>query len=210
MEAKLNYKKMGTAIKENEFGQINALLIGSIGSLVETSEIQLESYNKAFIAAGIDWCWSQDEYKKMLCNAGGKRRVVQYAITRGLELSQIEVANIHRKKEEFFAELLGSQAISARPGVGDLLIKCREAGVLVGWITTTSSYNVESIRKALKAQVDFTLFDIITTRDDCKDPKPAPEIYTLALSKLRMTARHALAIEDSSAGVASAKRANLK
>ena len=31
-----------------EFTEVNALLIGSIGSLTETSEIQLEAYNRAF------------------------------------------------------------------------------------------------------------------------------------------------------------------
>jgi len=36
-----------------------ALLFGSIGSIVETSEIQRKSFNKAFKQYGLDWNWDQ-------------------------------------------------------------------------------------------------------------------------------------------------------
>ena len=34
-----------------------AILFGSIGTIVETSELQRKSFNQAFSEAGLDWNW---------------------------------------------------------------------------------------------------------------------------------------------------------
>ena len=49
-----------------------ALLFGSIGSIVETSEIQRKSFNKAFKQYGLDWNWTKREYQYLLSKSGGK------------------------------------------------------------------------------------------------------------------------------------------
>ena len=36
---------------------MKALLFGSIGTLIETSNIQRESFNQAFKEIGLDWHW---------------------------------------------------------------------------------------------------------------------------------------------------------
>ena len=56
-----------------------ALLFGSIGSIVETSEIQRKSFNKAFKQYGLDWNWTKREYQKLLSKSGGKDRITRYA-----------------------------------------------------------------------------------------------------------------------------------
>ena len=45
---------------------IKAVIFGSIGTLVETSDIQRQSFNQAFKTLGIDWYWDKDNYKKLL------------------------------------------------------------------------------------------------------------------------------------------------
>ncbi|MFT7179418.1 MAG: phosphoglycolate phosphatase-like HAD superfamily hydrolase, partial [Oceanospirillaceae bacterium] len=37
-----------------------AILFGSIGTLVETSELQRRAFNQAFSEAGLDWNWSEE------------------------------------------------------------------------------------------------------------------------------------------------------
>ena len=56
-----------------------ALLFGSIGSIVETSEIQRKSFNKAFKKYGLDWNWTKREYLSLLNKSGGKDRISRYA-----------------------------------------------------------------------------------------------------------------------------------
>ncbi|MDC0356293.1 hypothetical protein OAM43_03955 [Candidatus Pelagibacter sp.] len=56
-----------------------ALIFGSIGTIVETSNIQRKSFNKAFKEFGLDWYWSTSEYKKLLEKSGGENRLSKYA-----------------------------------------------------------------------------------------------------------------------------------
>ena len=193
-----------------EFTGVNALLIGSIGSLTETSEIQLEAYNRAFREVGLDWHWLIEEYEGMLIKAGGELRLRKYAQKRGLELSDETILAAYEKKCTIFCDLLQERQIRVRPGLADLLVACKSNGVSLGWVTTTLDRNINAIRKALHQQFDFNLFDIITTIDDCDVAKPEPEIYHKAISMLNVTATGAVAIEDSSSGVAAAKAATIQ
>ena len=43
-----------------------AVLFGSIGTIIETSEIQRQSFNDAFKEVGLDWYWNKIEYKLSL------------------------------------------------------------------------------------------------------------------------------------------------
>jgi HAD superfamily hydrolase (TIGR01509 family) len=53
------------------------------------------------------------------------------------------------------------------------------------------------------------VFEVIVTSDDVAKSKPAPDIYLLVCERLGFTPNQVLALEDSSAGVASAKAAGL-
>jgi beta-phosphoglucomutase-like phosphatase (HAD superfamily) len=54
------------------------------------------------------------------------------------------------------------------------------------------------------------LFDTIVTRDDVTNPKPDPEPYLLAASRLGIAPAACLAIEDSHAGVRAAHGAGMQ
>jgi HAD superfamily hydrolase (TIGR01509 family) len=53
------------------------------------------------------------------------------------------------------------------------------------------------------------VFAVIVTSDDVAESKPAPDIYLLVCERLGLAPEQVLALEDSSAGVASAKAAGL-
>ncbi len=69
-----------------------------------------------------------------------------------------------------------------------------------------------------KNWVDFSLqkfgldkkFDVVVTSEDAKNGKPDPELYLAASKKLGISPDDCIAIEDSSAGVESAKSAGMK
>ena len=42
---------------------MKAIIFGSIGTLVETSDIQRQSFNHAFMEIGLDWYWDKNNYK---------------------------------------------------------------------------------------------------------------------------------------------------
>jgi HAD superfamily hydrolase (TIGR01509 family) len=53
-------------------------------------------------------------------------------------------------------------------------------------------------------------FEVIACGDDVAAPKPDPAVYALALARLGLSARHAVAVEDAAHGVAAAHQAGLR
>ena len=43
---------------------MKAIIFGSIGTLVETSDIQRQSFNQAFKEIGLDWYWDKKALQK--------------------------------------------------------------------------------------------------------------------------------------------------
>ena len=48
-----------------------AILFGSIGTIADTSELQRQSFNKAFALHNLQWQWSRAEYISLLEKSGG-------------------------------------------------------------------------------------------------------------------------------------------
>lgn len=184
---------------------MKAILFGSIGSVVETSELQREAFNAAFADAGLDWHWSRQEYPELLRASGGQRRIEDVARARG---ETVDAAAVHARKSEIFHDTLAQAAKTPRPGVVQVLRAAREAGFGTGFVTMTESRTVEIIATALQDQFG-TDFDVMTWRGVVDFAKPDPAVYRHALSELGLSPDEAIAVEDNKDGVLSARGAGL-
>ena len=184
---------------------MKALFLGSIGVIAETSELQRQAYNAAFAEHGLDWYWNVANYCEMLKNPGGIKRINSFS--NGL-LSADEITAIHSKKEAFFSDFL-RQGIAPRPGVSECILKCKQNGVRLGFITTTTSNNIDTLSYALKEHLEFTDFDLITTKDDVSAEKPNSDVYSYALNRFGMDANEVIAIEDTETNQAAALQAQI-
>jgi len=63
----------------------------------------------------------------------------------------------------------------------------------------------ETLHLMLKSAALFDFFDLILGNDQVKNPKPHPEMYLLAFSRLGITPQEAIIVEDSPHGIAAAK-----
>jgi HAD superfamily hydrolase (TIGR01509 family) len=187
----------------------SALLFGSIGTLVETSDIQRRAYNRALREAGLTWEWDRETYADLLTQSGGKERLAMLASATGTPLSPEHIEAIHTRKTELACEELVRTRVSLRPGVADLLHWSRERGLKLGFVTTTYRPNIDAIFEAAADTLTPGDFDVVVTRDDVQHGKPAPDAYVRALGQLGIAPGEALAIEDTAASVMSAKRAGL-
>ncbi|MEM1376384.1 MAG: HAD-IA family hydrolase [Pseudomonadota bacterium] len=183
---------------------MDAVFFGSIGTLAETSHLQLASYNEAFAAHGLDWHWSEDDYRSMLADAGGANRISAYAKSVSENVDHLA---IHATKSLLFQQRLES-GLQLRPGVASTILQSRVEGVKVGLVTTTSTDNVHAVLNA--TGLSRNDFDVILTRGDVRLPKPAPDAYKIALERMGVSARRALAIEDNPDGYVAARAAGLK
>ncbi len=188
---------------------MKALLFGSIGTLVESSQLQLDAFNAAFRMTGLDWHWTPEEYRLMLRVPGGKRRIVDYARELGQAIDDAKAQKLHELKTELFDDALLQGKATARPGVLRLLREARERSCAVGFVTTTDIYNVNATLAAAGDDLKIEDFDIVTCRGTVEQPKPHPAAWNRALDELALSARDVIAIEDTEICMQSAIDAGL-
>ena len=108
---------------------------------------------------------------------------------------------VHRVNEMEVANTLPLQ-----PGLMSLLREARRSDILCGVASGSSHRWVEG---HLNRRGIREMFTTVVCREDTQQHKPDPEPYLLACEKLGVSVEHAIAIEDSSPGVAAAKAAGL-
>lgn len=183
-----------------------AILFGSISTVADTSELQRESFNKAFVAHDLGWTWSRQDYQAMLDTSGGADRIAAYARTTG---EQVDAGAVHATKSEIFQHQVATATLTARPEVVETITKAKSEGFKVGQVTTTSAQNVSALLDALHPGLSADMFDVIVDVTDVQHSKPAGDAYQYALSKLGHDAQECVAIEDNVGGVASAHAAGI-
>ncbi len=183
-----------------------AVLFGSIGTVAETSELQRAAFNEAFKEHGLDWSWSQDEYKQLLEKSGGQTRIAEYASSRG---EDVDAAAVYETKSDLFRRNLLDAAPGPREGVVEVIDAARESGYQVGLITTTSRANVDALGPAIEPTLDLNQFDLIVDESEVDNPKPDGAAYTYALEKLGLRPEQCVAIENNVDGVSAAKAAGI-
>ena len=99
-----------------------AIIFGSIGTIVETSDIQRKSFNKAFKKFSLDWYWSINEYKKLLEMSGGENRLSNYAKTKNTKINTLKLRNL---KTKFFNNYLKKNKLKPRAGVTNIIKFCK-------------------------------------------------------------------------------------
>lgn len=97
--------------------------------------------------------------------------------------------------------------VDAHPGALELIQRLRALGTVRIGLASNSSRDV--VDAALRASGLADAFDTIVTSDDVQHPKPAPDLYLLACERLGVAPGDALALEDTSSGIAAAKAAGL-
>jgi beta-phosphoglucomutase-like phosphatase (HAD superfamily) len=84
---------------------VKAIMFGSIGTLVETSNLQRRAFNRAFKDAGLSWNWTINTYKRLLTTSGGRDRIQNYASKRGID---VDANHLHQRKTEIFGAMTES------------------------------------------------------------------------------------------------------
>ena len=184
---------------------MKSIFFGSIGSLVECSEIQRKAFNLAFKEYGLDWYWNIANYIKMLDEPGGLNRIVEYS---NFKLSQKDAKKIHLLKIKHFKSL-SKNSLKPREGVEDIIQYALNKDIKIGFVTTTTKETLDLITDNISKYIDFTKFDLITHDELVNKRKPDSEIYNYALRELKVSNLNSIAIENTFESCKSAKNANI-
>ena len=187
-----------------------AVLLGSIGAVAETSDIQRRAYNAALQEHGVGWQWDEPTYRELLTSAGGKARLDRLSRATGEGLSTDQIDAIHARKTEIACdEVRNSGQVSLRPGVAALARHAKANGMKLGFVTSTYSPNIDAVLDAAGGALSRDDFDVIIDREQIGEGKPAPDAYLRALDALGVDASEAIAFEDTADSVRAAKRAGV-
>ena len=193
---------------------IEALIFDVDGTLADTEEAHRQAFNDAFLAHGLGFCWSRELYGELLQVTGGKERLAAFFFRARLTASERIllsglIPRLHATKTSFYLERVRLGRVPLRPGVRRLLTEARAAGVRLAIASTTSPDSVSALLEGVLGYGALDEFSVIATGDAVPRKKPAPDIYLLALSRLGVAARRAVAFEDSAIGVTAAKAAGV-
>ena len=185
---------------------IKTLLFGSIGTLIETSELQRESFNEAFKEAGLDWYWDQEDYRLMLKQSGGTKRVEDYAEKNN---TIVQASKIRERKTQIFNQKLLTEKINPRDGVIEVIDFAKDNKIQLGFVTSTTKDNINSVFLALKDHLKEEDFDFVGNNTMIENVKPNSEIYLKAIKILNSNPNSCIAIEDSRESALSAFNAKI-
>lgn len=99
-----------------------------------------------------------------------------------------------------FLAALDARPLQPQPGARDLLAACASRG---GVALVTNGHREDALSSLRSAGI-LSFFSAIVTAEDAPQPKPAPDPYRIAASRLGVPAADVLVFEDSARGVASA------
>jgi putative hydrolase of the HAD superfamily len=112
--------------------------------------------------------------------------------------------DIRKKKRQYYSEL--SKKILLREGALALLKKLKQDFKLA---LATNSFGEEVIPIIERLNVN-DYFDVLITREDYDNPKPAPDCLLAAARKLHLKPEDCIVLEDTRRGIKTAKNAGMK
>jgi HAD superfamily hydrolase (TIGR01509 family) len=189
-----------------------ALIFDVDGTLADTEELHRQSFNAAFAQFGLGWNWPREVYRKLLDVTGGKERINAYIAGLPLPASARDklralVPAVHAAKTRLYTDRVAEGGAPLRDGVARLLDEAAGHGCRLAIASTTTAANVGALLSATPGCAG--LFEVIACGDEVPAKKPSPDIYRLALQRLRLDARDVVAFEDSEHGLCAAVAAGL-
>ena len=170
------------------------LLVDRDGTLLDTCAANMAAYEAAFADHGLDFGPRESQ---AVADGRDWKAFFPVDLMADLDLAM----TVRGAKEQHLADLVGD--VRLNPSVLRLLESRDGPHALV---TTASAQSTQMLLAQFGLSI---LFQEVITGDDVVSPKPAPDAYLVAISRLGVVPGRALAIEDSDVGEASARAAGL-
>ena len=177
------------------------------GTIANTElEAHLPAFNKAFTDLKLDWLWDKNTYINLLKINGGRNRISYFAKQNNVDFNQDFVIQIHKKKQEYYLDLVNNGAVSLKNGVDRLISELSSKNVRQYIVTSSSRNQVQLLISKLFNKNPFEFF--ISSDDvDYLKPHPMPFLKAIELSGIKIS--NSIVFEDSKPGLISAFSAKL-
>ncbi len=179
---------------------LKAILLDFDGVIAETDNHHVAAWQRTLSTMG----WQvADDVAASSAEIDDREFLTRLFAARGVVSDKIE--DWVRRKQALTVQML---RYSPRLYPGSVeLIRALRGRVKLAVVSGTWRENIQAV---LEAAGLVECFDTVVGKEDIQAAKPAPEAYEVALKRLRIVAKSAVAIEDSPAGVASARAAGIR
>jgi HAD superfamily hydrolase (TIGR01509 family) len=179
---------------------VRALLLDFDGTMVDTESVDWRSWEEVFAQHGVEV--PRDRFLLRIGTLNGPDELDELDALVEAPVDREAVQAARRARER---ELIADEPL--RPGVDRLLEEAAELDLKVAIVSSSTRAWVQSHLERLAIEHHVALVHCADgDRDRCK---PSPVLYLEALEQLGVRAGEAIALEDSTNGVAAAKAAGI-
>jgi beta-phosphoglucomutase len=188
-----------------------AVLFDFDGILVDSEPMHYRAFTEVLDPLGMGFPWK--EYVEIYMGFDDRDAFREAFRTKGIDLDDANLAGLVAAKSRAFRDGLRN-GVNAYPGAVPMIESLRAAGRPLALCSGALRSDIEPILAQLGIP---RCFDVIVSTDDVRRSKPDPESYALAFA--RLAERHpalltvpgkSIAVEDTPAGIRSAKGAGLR
>ena len=169
------------------------------GTLLDSVDFHALAWHEAMVEFGHDVSFEQ---ARSQIGKGGDKLIPEF-------LSKRQQQDHGKELEEWRGSRFKSEYLPlVRPfsGVPDLLRRVRDAGLRVA---IASSAKKDELERYLDIARIVDLVDVKTSSDDAEESNPAPDIFEVALKRLRIPGAEAVAIGDTPYDAIAAAKAGI-
>ncbi len=188
-----------------------AVLFDFDGILVDSEPMHYRAFTEVLDPLGMGFPWK--EYVETYMGFDDRDAFREAFRAKGIDLDEANLAKLVAAKSRAFLDGIRS-GVTAYPGAVSRIEALRSAGRPLALCSGALRSDIDPILEQLGV---FRCFDAIVSADDVRRSKPDPESYALAFRRLSETypgsltvPGNSIAVEDTPAGIRSAKGAGLR
>lgn len=190
---------------------LSAVIFDFDGIIVDTEPLHYRAFQEVLAPLGL--CYSWQDYLDLYIGFDDRDALRNAFRSGGKTLADGELVKLVDEKGAAFQRIINSGVVDPYPGVLELL-RAISGRIPLALCSGALPADIDPI--LVRLGITGT-FDVIVTAADVQSSKPDPESYVLAVARLKkahpdrgIAAEDCLAIEDTPAGIASARGAGLK
>ncbi len=193
------------------FDKIRAFILDMDGVLVDTEPVHLESFKILLRDLQLDF---NDSFLNSLVGHSVESNITMIFQKIGKAVPEIINAELTRR-ESIYLDLLQTTDLHPLPGIPALVNICKKNKLELALATSSIREQVDTILEKLSLNFDGNVLslkenlNVIVSGDQVRHKKPAADIYQQVVHKLKLKPEQCVAVEDSPAGVQSAKAASV-
>lgn len=172
---------------------LEAILFDLDGTLADTDSIHFAVWQDILVRYDLD---IDRSFYRQRISGRTNSKIIKDIIP---QLTLEDAWKLATEKEETYRRLANS--LLPTPGLDRLIELCDQAAIKRAVVTNAPEDNVVYMLKVLRLT---DTFPTVIMSKDAPPGKPAPAPYELALSRLQVKSKRAIAFEDSAAGIRSA------